>query len=202
VKILAATTNAGKISEFKQALKDFPLELFPLQDLGSYPRIVEDGKNFEENALKKGRALAEYSGNLALADDSGLEVTALGGEPGILSARFGGEQGNDRKNNELLLHRLMGIPSTAREGRFVCVLALCEPPARGGRHWLFRGVCDGRIASAPRGENGFGYDPLFIFLPLNKTFAELDPETKCRVSHRGKALAQLKRELPFLGIIT
>jgi XTP/dITP diphosphohydrolase len=197
VDILVGTTNAGKLREVTAVLANLPLKFVSLASLTTRPKVVEDGTSFEENALKKARTLSDFSGYVTLADDSGLEVIYLGGAPGIYSARYGGEEGNDDKNNELLLHELAGVPQDKRQARFVCVIALCVPRVLGGKEWLFRGECEGRIAFAPRGERGFGYDPLFIYPPMGLTFAELDPETKNQVSHRGKALRKLKEELPL-----
>jgi len=198
VEILVGTTNAGKLREVTTVLSNLPLQFISLARFTTWPKVVEDGKSFEENALKKARTLADFSGYVTLADDSGLEVSVLGGAPGILSARYSGEEGNDEKNNELLLRELAGVPQDKRDARFVCVIALCVPQALGGREWLFRGECEGRIAFAPKGERGFGYDPLFLYSAMGLTFAELDPETKNQVSHRGKALRKLKEELPSL----
>ncbi|MCH6544721.1 MAG: XTP/dITP diphosphatase [Deltaproteobacteria bacterium] len=194
--ILIGTTNAGKRREVTTVLSKLPLQFIYLASFTTWPKVVENGKSFEENALKKARTLADFSGYVTLADDSGLEVNVLGGAPGVYSARYGGEEGNDDKNNELLLRELAGVPQDKRDARFVCVIALCVPQALGGREWLFRGECEGRIAFAPKGERGFGYDPLFIYSPMGLTFAELDPETKNQVSHRGKALRKLTEELP------
>ncbi len=198
MELLVATTNSGKLAEVEAAFKNLPVKVIPLSALSGWPKVVEDGKTFKENALKKARTLAEFSGFLTLADDSGLEVDALDGAPGILSARYSGENANDARNNEKLLRVLAGLPQENRRARFVCVIALCSPISNGGKEWLFHGECEGWIAFEPRGENGFGYDPLFFYPPLGKTFAEIDRETKGRLSHRGKALAKLKRALPPL----
>ena len=197
MQLLVATTNPGKLVEVTAILKDFPVQVVSRTSLSIWPEILEDGNSFEENARKKARTLADLSDYVTLADDSGLEVRYLGGAPGVYSARYGGEEGNDNKNNELLLRKLDGVPEEKREARFVCVIALCVPRALGGKDWLFRGECEGRIAFAPKGERGFGYDPLFVYPPMGLTFAELDPETKNQVSHRGKALRKLKEELPL-----
>ncbi len=198
MELLVATTNAAKLAEIEAVLEDIPVQVLSLSALSGWPKVVEDGETFEENALKKARALAEFSGYLTLADDSGLEVDALNGAPGILSARYSGENANDARNNEKLLRVLAGLPQEKRGARFVCVIALCSPISSDGRERVFRGECEGWIALEPRGENGFGYDPLFFYPPLGKTFAEIDRETKGRFSHRGKALAKLKRALPPL----
>ncbi len=198
MKLLVATTNPGKLAEVRAALKELPVEILSLADLGSWPQIVEDGETFEENALKKARALALFSGCLTLADDSGLAVDALGGAPGVLSARYSGEEGDDARNNEKLLDALKGVPQDKRTARFVCVLALCAPKSMSEKEWIFRSECEGKIAFELRGENGFGYDPLFFFPPFGKTFGEIDRETKGTVSHRGKALRKLLELFPTL----
>ncbi|MDO8700249.1 MAG: XTP/dITP diphosphatase [Deltaproteobacteria bacterium] len=197
-ELLVATTNQGKFAEVKAFLKSLPLTILSLKSLGSWPAVVEDGATFEENAFKKARALAEYSGMLTLADDSGLEVDALNGAPGIYSARYAGEEGNEDKNNEKLLRELTGVPEEKRSARFVCALALCAPESRGMKEWTVRDSCEGRIAFKIRGQNGFGYDPLFFYPPFGKTFGEIDRETKATVSHRGKALKKLAEMLPSL----
>ena len=197
-ELLVATTNPGKFAEVQAFLKNLPLSILSLESLGSWPAVVEDGATFEENALKKARALAEYSGMLTLADDSGLEVDALNGAPGIYSARYGGEAGNDDKNNERLLRELQGIAEEKRGARFVCALGLCAPKSRGMKGWTVRESCEGRIAFELRGQNGFGYDPLFFYPPFGKTFGEIDRETKATVSHRGKALKKLSEIAPSL----
>ena len=197
-RLLVATTNKGKFAEVKAFLRVAPLEIVGLADLGSFPEVVEDGYSFEENALKKARAHANFSGLLTLADDSGLEVDALGGEPGIYSARYAGEECDDDKNNAKVLRKLANTPDEARSGRFVCVLALCAPAATDFKEWIVRESCEGRISHVLRGSNGFGYDPLFFYPPFNKTFGEVDRETKATVSHRGKALAKLAEILSTL----
>jgi len=200
VELLVATTNPGKRAEVQAVLTSASIQTVSLRDLGSYPTVDEDGKTFEENALKKARTLTKFSCRVTLADDSGLEVDALGGAPGIHSARYGGEEADDIRNNQKLLRALAGVPEEQRTARFVCVLALCAPPAFGGGEWLFRGECAGRIAFAPRGENGFGYDPLFWYPPLSLTFAELDRDTKSRVSHRGRALREFTAAVASLPL--
>jgi XTP/dITP diphosphohydrolase len=198
IDLLVATTNPGKCAEVQAFLSKLPLRIFTLGDLRDPPAIVEDGATFEENALKKARALADFSGMLTLADDSGLEVDALDGAPGIYSARYAGEEGNDGKNNEKLLNQLADVPEERRTARFVCALALCAPKFRDMKDWTVRESCEGRIAVGLKGENGFGYDPLFFYPPFGKTFSEIDRETKATVSHRGKALKKLAEVLPSL----
>ena len=202
IELLVATTNRAKFAEIQSFLKNLPISLRSLQSLGQWPKVIEDGTTFEENALKKARTMARYSGLLTLADDSGLEVDALHGAPGIYSARYSGEEGNDDKNNEKLLNELRDIPEPKRTARFVCALALCAPDAPNGQEWLIRKSCEGRIALARKGEHGFGYDPIFFFPPFGKTFGEIDRETKATVSHRGKALKKLAEVLLSLVDLT
>ncbi|MGH7768715.1 MAG: XTP/dITP diphosphatase [Candidatus Binatia bacterium] len=201
MELLVATTNEGKLAEIEESLKGLPVQVLPLETLKNCPSVVEDGKTFEDNARKKARTLAAFSGRLTLADDSGLEVDALGGAPGIHSARYSGQDAlevNDTRNNEKLLQALASVPEEKRGARFVCALALCAPAVLGGGEWLFRAECEGRITFAPRGKNGFGYDPLFFYPPLGCTFGELDLEAKSRLSHRSRALKQLIEAFPSL----
>jgi XTP/dITP diphosphohydrolase len=197
-ELLVATTNPAKFLEIQSFLKNAPVTVRSLQSLGKWPAVIEDGATFEENALKKARTLARYSGRPTLADDSGLEVDALHGAPGIYSSRYCGEEGNDEKNNQKLLKELQGVPEPQRTARFVCALALCWPEGAQGKEWLTRQSCEGRIAFLPTGEHGFGYDPLFFFPPFGKTFGEIDRETKATVSHRGRALKKFAEALPSL----
>ena len=198
MKLLVATTNLGKLAEVQAFLAKFPLEILSLRTLSDLPEVIEDGATFEENALKKARTLANHSGLLTLADDSGLEVAALNEAPGIYSARYAGEKSDDAKNNAKLLEQLRHVPEHQRLARFVCALAFCVPTAQGGKQWTVRESCEGRIAFSPKGQNGFGYDPLFFYPPLGKTFGELDRATKATVSHRGKALKRFAAALPSL----
>ena len=198
IELLVGTTNPGKLAEIEAALAGLPIRIKSLGSFDTWPEIAEDGATFAENALKKARALAEFSGYLTLADDSGLEVDALDGAPGIYSARYSGEDANDRRNNEKLLEVMRGAREEKRTARFVCVLALCAPNSTGQKEWIVREQCEGRIAFALKGENGFGYDPLFYYPPFGKTFGEIDRETKATVSHRGKALKKLAEMLPLL----
>jgi XTP/dITP diphosphohydrolase len=194
--LLVATTNSGKLREIKAFLKHLPLNIIALNDLHDPPVIAEDRQSFEENALKKARTLAEWSGYRTLADDSGLEVDALDGRPGILSARFSGPKADDAGNNSKLLEELRDICEEKRTARFVCVLALCLPRPYGGKQCTVRASCEGFIGFAAKGKNGFGYDPLFFYPPLGKTFGEIDQQTKITISHRGKALEKLAEVLP------
>ena len=197
-ELLVATTNRRKFAEVRAFLAKLPLKILSLKDLTDPPTVIEDGATFEANALKKARALAEFSGLLTLADDSGLEVDALNGAPGIYSARYAGEEGNDDLNNRKLLHELENVRTEKRTARFVCALALCESRSKSALEWTACDSCEGRIAHALAGSNGFGYDPLFFYPPFNKTFGEIERAIKATVSHRGKALARLAKALPCL----
>jgi len=198
INLLIATTNPGKFAEVQAFLGPLPLRIRSLRDLEHPPVVVEGGLTFEANALKKARTLADFSGLLTLADDSGLEVDALGGAPGIYSARYYGEEGNDDENNRKLLRELAGVAEAKRSGRFVCALALCAPYASVMSDWMVRESCEGVITLELKGANGFGYDPLFFYPLFGKTFGEIDRETKATVSHRGKALKRLASALPKL----
>jgi len=189
-EIVLATGNKGKIREFSGLLEGVFGRIISLNDLESPPEVIEDGATFMENALKKARAIAAYSGKPALADDSGLAVDALGGRPGVYSARYAGEGATDRDNIAKLLTELG--TNENRNARFVCVLALVMPD---GREMTAEGTCEGVILSEPRGEGGFGYDPVFFLPELGKTMAELPPEIKNTLSHRARAAEALIRLL-------
>jgi len=198
IDLLVATTNPGKFAEVQAFLAQLPIRIRALRDLKDPPAVIEDGATFEANALKKARALANYSGWLTLADDSGLEIDALNGAPGIYSARYCGVEGKDDENNRKLLRELASVAPTRRTGRFVCALALCAPEGSTLADWTARESCDGLITFEPIGNHGFGYDPLFFYPPFGKTFGEIDRQTKATVSHRGKALKKLAEALPKL----
>lgn len=187
--LVLATRNAGKTREILEFLRDFPVEIKNLDDFGPIPSVEEDGTTFDENAYKKASFTAKVLGLPALADDSGLEVEALGGAPGVHSARYAGPDSTDAENNARLLREMEGM--TNRAAAFVCVISIAVPS---GVALTYEARCEGLIAEAPGGNKGFGYDPLFYYPPLNRTFAELSAEEKNRVSHRGKALAELKEE--------
>lgn len=195
--ICIASGNRGKIAELQKLLSeyitDIEIELVSLKDVGFEGDIVEDGETFEENALIKARAAAEFSGLCSIADDSGLIVNALNGEPGVYSARYAGEPCDDQKNNEKLLKNLEGIGD--RSAAFVCTIACVIPEGQplSGEPIIGTGYCPGEILFNPRGKGGFGYDPLFWFDPFGKTFAEMSAEEKNAISHRGagvKAFAE------------
>jgi XTP/dITP diphosphohydrolase len=198
-EVVLATRNRGKIEEIKEVLTDVGLLIYSLNDFPGATRVEEDGRDFRENALKKARYTVHFTGKLAVADDSGLEVDALGGKPGVFSARFAGEMATDRENNRKLIEELEGLPQEGRGASFCCVLALVEPS---GQEIVIEEECRGLIVHQERGAGGFGYDPLFFFPPLNKTFAELTREEKKRVSHRGKALKKLREILRHKALET
>ena len=194
-RLLIATSNPGKLRDFAGAASSHEIEVAPVPNFSSIPPVVEDGSTFEANARKKAEAYSRYaSGEIVLADDSGLEVDALGGAPGIHSARYAADQPHlvenntdDQANNARLIRELRKIAPARRTGRFVCVIAAaCD----GEILAVFRGHAEGILLDVPRGSNGFGYDPLFYFPQVGKTFAELTAEEKAQFSHRGSALRQ------------
>jgi len=187
--IVLATRNEGKIFEFKVLLEDFGVEIKSLKDFGPIPTVEEDGKTFEDNAYKKAAFTARVLGFPALADDSGLVVKALNGLPGVRSARFAGEDASDKENNLKLLKDMKGMPN--RDAYFMCVLAIAVPR---GQALIYEGECEGVISDVLTGNQGFGYDPLFYYEPLKKTFAEMSTEEKNQVSHRGRAMAEFREE--------
>jgi XTP/dITP diphosphohydrolase len=191
-RILLATRNPGKAREVRAILKDLPVEIVTLRETAESPQVEEDGRTFEENALKKARTLARWWNGMVLADDSGLEVDVLDGAPGVRSARYAGDDATDAEHNRKLLKELQGVAQERRTARFRCVLALVVPE---GCEWVVEGACDGLIAREMRGEGGFGYDPLFLVPGLGLTFAEVAPEVKNRISHRARALARLRTVL-------
>ncbi len=200
IRVVIATQNRGKLAEFRELFSDLPLELLGVDEvLPDYKGVVEDGETFEANAMKKARAVAEASLMIVIADDSGLEVDALGGVPGVRSSRYAGERATDAENNALLLRALEEVPDEARTARFRCVLCLMDPWSPGGESVVtVSGACEGRIARSPRGAGGFGYDPLFIIAGDERTHAELSDSEKNAISHRGKAAKALKPHLMAL----
>lgn len=190
--LIVASGNQHKVDEVKAILSPLGFEIQSMKEAGVNIEIEEKGQSFEENALTKARAIAALTNKIVLADDSGLEVKALNNAPGIYSARYAGEHGNDRANNEKLLKELKNVPMEDRQARFCCAIAMVFP---GGREIVVEGECKGRIGTEPMGHNGFGYDPLFVIPELGKTFAQLDQEEKNRISHRAKALEKLKKVL-------
>jgi len=188
--IVLATGNQNKVREFQEILAGFPVRIASLKDFPKIPEAIEDGKTFEENAYKKALHTAKILGLPAIADDSGLCVDALDGEPGVYSARYAGEKASDDDNCRKLLDKMANV--TDRKARFACVISIAVPS---GPALTYEDFCEGEILREKRGTSGFGYDPLFWFPPLGKSFAELSSTEKNQVSHRGKALAQLKDEI-------
>ncbi|HBR21918.1 MAG TPA: non-canonical purine NTP pyrophosphatase [Nitrospiraceae bacterium] len=188
MNIVLATRNRKKIDEIKRIVKGMPVTIYTLDDFPGCPEVVEDGKTFEENAVKKASAVSKYTKMPALADDSGLEVYALGGAPGVFSARYAGEGADDRKNYEKLLREMSSLPDDKRGGRFTCVMALTFPDSRVE---TFSGYAEGLIGKEPKGANGFGYDPVFYPKGHERTFAEMFDKEKDLLSHRGMALVKL-----------
>jgi XTP/dITP diphosphohydrolase len=194
--LVLATGSAGKVRELRDLLDGIPFEIRTLADYPPFEMPEETGETYEANALIKARAAAAHTGVLALGDDSGIEVAALGGGPGVRSARFGGPGLDDRGRVAHLLRLIEAAPDDARAARFVCVIALVGPD---GRETLAEGACEGRIAREPRGGGGFGYDPVFFYPPLAGTFGELSDEQKATVSHRGRAAAAARAALTAMA---
>ena len=191
--LVIATSNQHKLKEFKAILKGFPLTILSLKDFPDIPAVVEDGKSFYENAIKKALTVARHTDKITVADDSGIEVDALDGKPGVYSARFAGEDATDEANNTKLLKELEGVSSDKRGACFTCVLVIAQPD---GETAFVEGACRGTIIHEARGEYGFGYDPLFLVPEYDKTFSEITPEEKNKISHRARALEKLLKILP------
>ncbi len=189
ITLVIATRNTGKTSEIRDLLKGFPINIKNLDDFGPIPEVEEDGNTFDENAYKKASFAARILGLPALADDSGLLVEALGGAPGVHSARYAGENATDEQRRAKLLQEME--EKTDRRAAFECVISIAVPT---GAALTYEARCEGLIAREPAGSNGFGYDPIFYYPPLKKTFAELTMREKSHVSHRGKALRELRDE--------
>lgn len=193
-KLIIASNNHGKIKEIKKNLENVEVEVFSLKDIGLDIDVEEDGITFEENAKKKSEEIykelikRQESNFIVMADDSGLEVEYLNGEPGVYSARYAGEHGNDKRNNYKLLEELKGVRYKNRKARFVCILALINDNYE---YKFVEGTVEGYILEGERGKDGFGYDPLFFYEPLNKTFGEIGIEQKNSISHRGNALRKV-----------
>ena len=187
--LVIATTNPGKADEIRDMLKGFPVNIKSLAEFGPIPAVEEDGETFDDNAYKKAAFTSKILGLPALADDSGLVVGALDGAPGVFSARYAGENATDAQLYTKLLNEMEG--RTNRQAAFECVISIAVPS---GPALTYEARCEGLIAEAPSGDFGFGYDPVFYYPPLNKTFAQLSREEKSRVSHRGKALQELREE--------
>ena len=196
MELVVATRNRGKLREIAAIFEDWGGTWRSLDDFPDLPEIIEDGATFAANAVKKARTVVAYTGFPALGDDSGLEVDALQGAPGIYSARFGGPDRTDAERNALLLEQLGAVPGPARTARFRCVVALAHPD---GGLWTAEGTCEGRIALEPQGTYGFGYDPIFAVTGQAGTLAELPPAVKNTLSHRARALQALYQTLSDQG---
>ncbi|MBP8984450.1 MAG: XTP/dITP diphosphatase [Syntrophobacterales bacterium] len=191
-----ATRNEGKVREVRSVLENTGLEILSLAAYPGAPEVVEDGRSFFENAFKKAKAIAEFTGETVLADDSGLEVDALDGRPGVYSSRYAGPEANDDENIEKLLLELRDVPQEKRGAAFRCTLVMYRPD---GRYDTFEGSLRGLITTEPRGKQGFGYDPVFFVPEIDKTVAEMPLELKNSISHRGAALRALKNHLKIGG---
>jgi len=194
MRIIVATRNNHKVAEIKSILSDPEIELFSLRDIQSHIDLQETGMTFQQNAEEKARLVASHIDEIVLADDSGLEVDALNGLPGVFSARYSGPDATDSLNNQRLLDALKGIPWQRRRARYRCIIALIDLEKR---LYFSEGTCKGIIAFEPAGENGFGYDPLFYVPEYKMTMAQLAPGIKNRISHRARALENIKRILKF-----
>lgn len=192
LKIVLGTRNEGKISEIRRIMRDVDVELLDSRDFPPFPEPPEEGETFLENALSKAKAVHAATGIAALADDSGLEVDALGGEPGVRSARFGGNGLSDAERSAKLLERLGGVPGEKRGARFCCIMALYPAPGTDDEALVTEGYLYGRIAAEPAGDNGFGYDPVFFVPERDVTVAQMEPDEKNAISHRYRALIEMK----------
>lgn len=189
-QIVLATRNKGKIKEFRELFTPMGIEVLSVDEVSQVPEVEEDGDTFAANAIKKAETISQAIGMPALADDSGLEVDALQGQPGVLSARFAGIHATDEENNRKLIGMLENIPLEKRTARFVCVLAFAIP---GQKTITAQGVCEGLILTEPKGNGGFGYDPYFYVPQRKQTMAQLSPVEKNKISHRGQALLKLEK---------
>lgn len=189
-ELIVASRNKGKINEIKELLTGLPYHVTSLLDYDNLPDVVEDGKTYRANALKKAREIALLTGKLTMSDDSGLEVKALGNKPGIYSARFAGEGASEEDKNRKLFNMLKGVPMVRRQARYRCVIACVD--GKGREVGVVEGTCSGYITTKEQGNNGFGFDPLFLLKRYNKTFGQLDPSVKRAISHRARALKKFK----------
>jgi len=187
-KLVVATKNKGKIAEIKEVLKHMPFEVLSMGDMGITMDVVEDGKTFEENSLKKAVEICRISNTIVIADDSGIEVDYLNGAPGIYSARFGGPDATDEDRNAKLLDMMKGVPFEKRTARYVCAIAVAFPD---GRTFVVKDTCEGYVDTEGKGNNGFGYDPIFFIPEYSKSMAELSMDIKNKISHRAKALIKM-----------
>ena len=193
MEIVLATGNKNKLREFREMLESEDVSIIPQSELENCPEVIEDGQTFEENALIKARTIAQHTGRITIADDSGLEVDYLNGAPGIYSARFAGEEADDDKNNQKLLKDLEGVPLGKRGAQFSCVIAVVSPS---GEERTVRGEYHGCIIEGYRGQAGFGYDPIFLDKVSGLTYSEMSAQQKNSISHRARAIIELKKVLP------
>jgi XTP/dITP diphosphohydrolase len=194
-QVVIATKNLGKVRDFQQMFSKFDLEVKSLHDFPHIEDVEETGETFEENAILKAESLSKQLEQIVIADDSGLIVDALYGKPGVRSARYAGEQKDDQANIKKVLEELQGIDMDKRTARFYCALAVAFQE-EDKKTVVVNGTCEGKILEQPRGENGFGYDPIFYIEELKNTMAELTPEEKNKISHRGRALRKLEEKIP------
>ncbi|RNF40906.1 XTP/dITP diphosphatase [Planococcus salinus] len=192
-KVIIATQNKGKAKDFEALFSPLGYEVLTLRDVAEQLDVEETGVTFEENAILKAETVAEALQTVVIADDSGLEIDALGGEPGVYSARYAGEQKNDDANIDKVLENLAEVPDSERTARFRCVLAVAAP---GKQTETFSGSCEGVILTGRKGDQGFGYDPIFYVPEIGKAMAELSPEEKAAISHRGNAIRKLESSMP------
>ncbi len=195
-ELVVASRNKGKVREIKELLANLSFKVTSLLDYPHIPEIIEDGKTYRANALKKAREVARATGKMAMSDDSGIEVKALGYAPGIYSSRFAGTGVSEKARNKKLFAMLKGVPFSQRQARYRCVVALVN--ARGQELGVVQGTCSGYVTTMEQGHNGFGFDPLFLLKRYNKTFGQLPPELKAKISHRARALKKFRRLLDRL----
>jgi len=197
VKIVIATSNKNKLLEIRDKFLPISgLDIVPLAEYKDIPEIIEDAGSFRGNALKKARIIRDFTGEISLADDSGLVVDALNGEPGVYSARYGGENATDIDRYKIILEKMRGVEPEKRGARFICAIAMAFPD---GREFTTEGICEGMISSGPAGSGGFGYDPVFYIPALKLTMAEITLEEKNRISHRAKALESAYKIFSGMG---
>lgn len=195
-EIIIATKNKGKAKDFEALLEPMGYRVLTLHDVAPHMDVEETGETFEKNAILKAETIAQELQATVIADDSGLEIDALGGEPGVYSARYSGDEKNDESNIDKVLQKMVQVPEIERTARFRCVLALATP---GQETIIFEGTCEGMITDERKGENGFGYDSIFYVPALEKTMAEMEPSEKASVSHRGNAIRELGKAMPGLS---
>jgi len=194
LEILIATNNLGKVKEIKDILNSPEIKILTMKDFPNLPKVEEDGKNYQENAFKKAGKISEYTGKICLADDSGLEIDYLKGEPGIYSSRWGN---SDEERINKVLKLLKNVPINKRNAKFICSAVLVFPD---GKRYMVKEECKGSITFKPKGTHGFGYDPIFLVPEYNKTFAELGDEIKNRISHRGKAMRKIAEIIKEISV--